>query len=169
MRPWFERRFSFDHLGAADFPYLLERLAGVPGRVEEKTRELTRDVLTRRAGEAWSIQEHVGHLLDLDGLHDARLEDYRSGASVLRPADLKNTKTREARYNERPLVELTRAFRDERSRFLGRLEAWDPRGVLASALHPRLQQSMRLVDMVYFVAEHDDHHLRTMTELARTA
>ena len=41
MRPWFERRFSFDHLGAADFSYLLERLAGVPGRVEEKTRELT--------------------------------------------------------------------------------------------------------------------------------
>ncbi|MFI4942711.1 MAG: hypothetical protein ACHP85_05565, partial [Burkholderiales bacterium] len=84
-------------------------------------------------------------------------------------ADLKNTKTREARYNDRPLVELTRAFRDERSRFLGRLEAWDPRGVLASALHPRLQQPMRLVDMVYFVAEHDDHHLRSMTELARTA
>ena len=169
MRPWFERRFSFDHLGAADFPYLLERLAGAPARVEEKTRELTREVLTRRAGESWSIQEHVGHLLDLDALHDARLEDYRSGAGVLRPADLKNTKTHEAQYNERPLVELTQAFRDTRSRFLGRLEAWDPRGVLASALHPRLQQPMRLVDMVYFVAEHDDHHLRTMTELARTA
>jgi hypothetical protein len=26
---------------------------------------------------------------------------------------------------------------------------------------------MRLVDMLYFVAEHDDHHLAWMTELAR--
>jgi len=28
---------------------------------------------------------------------------------------------------------------------------------------------MRLVDMLYFVAEHDVHHLRFMTELARRA
>ena len=60
MRPWFERRFSFDHLGPEDFPYLLERLSGAPARVEEKTRELSREVLTQRTGEAWSIQEHVG-------------------------------------------------------------------------------------------------------------
>jgi len=26
-------------------------------------------------------------------------------------------------------------------------------------LHPRLQQPLRLVDHLYFVAEHDDHHL----------
>jgi len=28
-----------------------------------------------------------------------------------------------------------------------------------SLLHPRLKQPMRLVDHLYFVAEHDDHHL----------
>ncbi len=167
MRPWFERRFSFEHLGAADFPFLLERLAGAPARVEEKTRGLSAELLTRRSGESWSIQEHVGHLVDLDQLHDARLEDYRAGARILRPADLQNRKTHEARYNERPIAEVAQAFRRERSRFLGRLESWDPQRVLASAVHPRLQRQMRLVDMVYFVAEHDDHHLRTMTELAR--
>ena len=124
MRPWFERRFTFEHLGAADFPYLVERLAGTPARVEEKTRGLAADVLTRRRGESWSIQEHVGHLVDLDLLHDARLEDYRAGASILRPADLQNRKTHEARYNERPIADVTQAFRRERTRFLGRLEGW---------------------------------------------
>ena len=167
MRPWFERRFSFEHLGEADFPFLVERLRGAPARVEDKTRPLGREALTRRSGDAWSIQEHVGHLLDLDGLHDARLDDYRAGASALRPADLQNRKTHEARYNERPLEELLEAFRSGRGRFVARLEAWEPQRALTPAVHPRLQQPMRLVDMLYFTAEHDDHHLLHMTELAR--
>jgi hypothetical protein len=32
-------------------------------------------------------------------------------------------------------------------------------------LHPRLKQTMRLVDHLYFVAEHDDHHLAHILEL----
>ncbi len=27
-----------------------------------------------------------------------------------------------------------------------------------SARHPRLMQPMRMIDLLYFVAEHDDHH-----------
>lgn len=169
MRPWFERRFSFEHLGAGDWPFLVERLRGAPARVDEKTRELPRHVLVRRDGDAWSIQEHVGHLVDLDRLHEARLDDYRAGASALRAADLQNRATHEARHNERLLAELSEAFRRERLRFVARLEAWDPAGVLASAQHPRLKQPMRLVDMLYFAAEHDDHHLARIHELARRA
>lgn len=166
LRRWFERRFSFEHLGPGDAPFLVERLRGAPARVEDKTRGLARELLTRRDGEAWSIQEHVGHLVDLDALHDARLDDYRGGASVLRAADLQNRKTYEARHNERPIAELTLAFRRERGRFVERLSAWEPQDLGTSAIHPRLQQPMRLVDMLYFVAEHDDHHLAWMTELA---
>jgi hypothetical protein len=36
-------------------------------------------------------------------------------------------------------------------------------------VHPRLGTPMRLVDMMFFVAEHDDHHLATITELARAS
>jgi hypothetical protein len=36
-----------------------------------------------------------------------------------------------------------------------------------SMMHPRLKQSMRLVDHLYFVAEHDDHHLAKIWELVR--
>lgn len=168
MRPWFERRFSFEHLGPADFPFLVERLRGAPARVEEKTRALARETLTRRRGEAWSIQEHVGHLIDLDQLHDARLDDYRAGAAALRPADLQNRRTHEAGYNERALESVLETFRRDRARMVARLEGWEERGLLAAAVHPRLQQPMRLVDMLYFVAEHDDHHLAAMTELARS-
>ena len=91
------------------------------------------------------------------------------GRAALRPADLQNRKTHEARYNERPLEELLEAFRSGRGRFVARLEAWEPERLSAPAVHPRLQQPMRLVDMLYFTAEHDDHHLLHMTELARRA
>ena len=167
MRPWFERRFSFEHLGEPDFPFLVERLRGAPARVEDKTHRVARELLTRRNGEAWSIQEHVGHLVDLDELHTARLDDYRAGASALRPADLQNRRTHEARYNASPLAELLKAFRRGRSQLVEQIERWEPQNLLASAVHPRLQQPMRLVDMPYFTAEHDDHHLAHMTELAR--
>jgi uncharacterized damage-inducible protein DinB len=166
-RPWFERRFTFDHVAPEDFPVLLERLRGTPARLEDKLSGLSRDVLTRRPGDAWSIQEHAGHLLDLDDLHYGRLDDYRAGAEVLRPADLDNRRTHGARHNERPLQDLLAAFRRERGRFVDRLDAWEPALLTIRALHPRLDQPMRVVDMALFVAEHDDHHLARMTELAR--
>jgi uncharacterized damage-inducible protein DinB len=163
---WFDRRFNFD-LPEALFPVVVERLRGTPARIEEKVRDLSPAVLTRREGDAWSIQEHVGHLVDLDALHDGRLDDFLAGATILRAADLTNRKTHEAGYNQRPLADLLQAFRRERERFVARLDAWEPNLISLSALHPRLNQPMRVIDMALFTAEHDDHHLARMTELAR--
>jgi len=36
-----------------------------------------------------------------------------------------------------------------------------------SALHPRLQTPMRLIDHLFFIAEHDDHHLAKIGMLLR--
>jgi hypothetical protein len=36
-----------------------------------------------------------------------------------------------------------------------------------AALHPRLRQPMRIVDIAYFDSEHDDYHLARISELAR--
>ena len=164
---WVDRTFRFD-MPAELFPVILERLRGAPARLEEKLRALPQEVRTRPEREgAWSIQEHAGHLLDLDELHAARLEDYLARAAVLRPADMTNRKTREARYNQRPIEEILQGFRRDRGHFVSRLEAWEESRLSDTAIHPRLQQPMRLIDMAYFVAEHDDHHLARMTEVAR--
>jgi uncharacterized damage-inducible protein DinB len=163
---WVDRRFDFT-LPEALFPVVVERLRGTPARIEDKVRSLSADVLTRRAGEAWSLQEHIGHLLDLDELHAGRLDDFLAGAEILRPADMTNRKTWEGGHNERPIAELLRDFRRERLAFVARLDAWDPELIALTALHPRLQQPMRVLDMAFFTAEHDDHHLTRMTELAR--
>ncbi|MFY9822853.1 MAG: DinB family protein [Thermoanaerobaculia bacterium] len=163
---WTDRHFAFD-LPEALFPVVVERLRGTPARIEDKVRSLPASRLTRREGEAWSIQEHIGHLLDLDELHAGRLDDFLAGAPVLRAADMTNRKTHEAGHNGRPVSELLADFRRERERFVARLDAWDPALVSLTALHPRLQKPMRVIDMAFFTAEHDDHHLARMTELAR--
>ena len=163
---WFERKFSFD-LAVEAFPEVIERLRGAPARLEDKLRGLAPEVLTRRDGESWSIQEHAGHLLDLEDVHLCRLDDYLAGKQVLTPADPRNQKTWDAGYNQRSIQDILRDFRRERGRFVERLDAWDPALIARSAFHPRLYQGMRVIDLAEFVCDHDDHHLAIMTALAR--
>src|SRR5437763_7674489 len=122
---WTDRHFTFN-LPEELFPVVIERLRGTPARIEDKVRNAPAAILTRRKGEAWSIQEHAGHLLDLDALHAGRLDDFLAGAAVLRPADVTNRQTWEAGYNERPVAGILAAFRAGRQGFVDRLDAWDP-------------------------------------------
>jgi len=162
--PWFERRFSFD-LPISMFPATIERLRGTPARIEDRIRSLSRATLVRCDNEKWSVQENIGHLFDLETLWHERLDDFMRGQQTLRPADLENRKTHDANHNATPIQELLTSFRTSRIQFVKRLEELDEAAVLQSALHPRLNQSMRLLDMVFFIAEHDDHHLARISEL----
>jgi len=163
---WVEREFDFS-LPIGVFPCVVERLRGTPARLEELVRALPPRALTARRDGAWSIQEHVGHLLDLDELHEGRLEDYARRLDTLRPADMDNRKTYEANHNAAQMENLLERFRAARLRLVRRLEALSEEDVARSALHPRLQKQMRVIDMAWFVAEHDDNHLAAITELSR--
>jgi len=164
---WIERQFNFNYpIGA--FPFILERVRGTPARLEEMVRALPPEILAVRVGDAWSIQEHVGHLYDLDELHEGRLEDYDANLQVLRAADMTNKKTYDADHNKAHVDELLARFRAARAQFVQRLDQMDEETVARSALHPRLQKQMRVMDLALFVAEHDDHHLASIRHIART-
>jgi len=164
--PWFERSFPQD-LPLALFPNLVERLRGTPARLEDRTQDLSRDTLVRQWKGKWSIQENVGHLLDLEPLLLGRLDDFDAGCEKLRPADLKNTKTHEADHNAFPLEDLLSGFRKVRMEMVTRLDKMDEAAVKRTALHPRLNQPMTVLDLICFIAEHDDHHLARITEILR--
>ncbi|HKM85233.1 MAG TPA: DinB family protein [Terriglobales bacterium] len=157
---WFERKFDFT-FPVEQHPNLCVRLRGTPARLEEIARAADRDVLIRRPCEnaKWSAQEHAGHLLDLEPLWMARVDNYLTGASLLAVADLSNRKTFEAQHNLRPIDEILAEFQSARSRLVSKAEQIDPAIVARAIPHPRLKTPMRLVDHLYFVAEHDDHHL----------
>src|SRR5258707_1714972 len=166
--PWFDRKFHFTFpIGV--FPCILERLRGTPPRLEDLVRTIPKDLLIVRPDNKWSIQEHIGHLLALDELHEARIEDFLSGATSLRPADLKNRKTTDANYNAMPVDTILQEFRNRRAIFVHKLEEMTEDQLALISIHPRVQQSMRVIDMAYFVAEHDDHHIASMREVERSA
>jgi uncharacterized damage-inducible protein DinB len=163
---WLEKTFEFTHpIGA--FLAVLERVRGTPARLEALIAEIPAARWTRRPGDAWSIQEHVGHLSDLEALHEGRLDDYRAGLATLRAADMTNRKTHEAAHNDTPMADLLARFRTVRARFVAQLEPMDAATVGQAALHPRLGKPMRVIDLAQFVAEHDDHHLAGIRLLAR--
>jgi hypothetical protein len=60
-------------------------------------------------------------------------------------------------------------FRVARDNLVARLDDTVADDVERTALHPRLKRPMRLIDLCFFVAEHDDHHLAIVSRLARRA
>jgi hypothetical protein len=94
------------------------------------------------------------------------VEDFRARNLELTVADLANRKTHDAGHNARPTQDILREFRAARSKLVERLPE-DAASFQNTALHPRLKTAMRLVDHLYFVAEHDDHHLAQIWELIR--
>jgi uncharacterized damage-inducible protein DinB len=163
---WFERKFEFT-FPVELHPNLCARLRGTPARLEELARGIPREALIRKPGEKWSAQEHAGHLLDLEPLWLARVEDFLKGGSELTAADLKNTKTHEANHNARPIDTIVSQFRTARQELVRRAESLDITSISRTKLHPRLKQPMRLVDHLFFAAEHDDHHLAVIWEMIR--
>lgn len=164
---WFKRKFSFDELPLWMFPNIVERLRGVPARLEDLTHGISSDVLTKRDGEKWSIQEQAGHLLDLEPLGMNRLDDYETGRDQLYVADLKNRKTHEADHNANSIENILTSFRAERMEFVRRLDEYDEAFIQRTALHPRLEMKFRVLDLAFFIAEHDDHHLARISEIIR--
>src|SRR5215475_171242 len=155
---WFEPKFEFA-FSTDLFPNLCVRLRGTPSRLEEMLRDSPRDLLIARNGEKWTIQEQAGHLLDLEELWSARVDDFVDGRPHLSPADLQNRKTHEANHNARQIKDILAEFRTARNALVDKLDSLDYAVIVHTLLHPRLRQPMRLVDHLFFVAEHDDHHL----------
>jgi RimJ/RimL family protein N-acetyltransferase/uncharacterized damage-inducible protein DinB len=166
--PWLERRFDLE-LPVSAFPLVLERLRGTPARLEDRVSKLESAVLARRAGETWSILEIIGHLVQVEDLWVGRLDDFAAGEAALRPALFESGRVERAGFNERPVRGLLYDFRIRRLEFVRRLEGLGEATLTRSAHHPRLNRPMRLLDLLLFAAEHDDHHLARIGEIARTA
>jgi uncharacterized damage-inducible protein DinB len=161
---WFDKKFQFE-LSQENYTIILEKLSENPKEISRLVLSLPEDILTKRIDNRWSIKENVGHLIDLEELHDGRIDDFIEGKEILRPADLNNKKTDEANHNSREISELINQFKVVRKNFIKRMKQLDQKVLMRSAKHPRLNQPMRPIDMAQFVLEHDEHHIETIKEL----
>lgn len=126
------------------------------------------ELLTIQDKGRWSMQENAGHLLDLESLVLQRINEYISGSQILHAADMSNRKTYEASHNDVTIDSILANFRRMRTKTVEQLDDLDAEVFGRVALHPRLNVEMRLVDMIFFQAEHDDYHLTRISELRRS-
>ena len=161
---WFDKKFEFKY-SPADYDLLLNELMKTPEKISQIVSSLPEEMLTKKIDNRWSIKENIGHLIDLEELHDGRIDDFISGKEILRPADLNNRKTDEANHNSKNISQLLIQLKQVRENFLERLSDLDASVRERIAIHPRLNQPMRPIDMAQFVLEHDEHHIQTIKEL----
>lgn len=90
---------------------------------------------------------------------------FRKNKTEMSPADLNNTATDDALFNQYTLKKIMADFQRERSNTLNFLESFNEEDFLKSLYHPLLQQPMRIIDLTYFVAEHDIHHLKSIQHI----
>ena len=163
---WIKRQFTFE-LPLGMYGNVVERVRGTPARLEDLTRGLSPEILTRRDGDKWSIQEQAGHLLDIGELEMRRLSEFEAGSETLSAADMTNQLTHEANHNANSIENILSDFRRERMAFVARLDSYDEEFVSRTAMHPRLKTPIRVIDLALFIAEHDDHHLARISELKK--
>jgi hypothetical protein len=163
--PWMQRTFTFDFPWEL-YPEQIERVRGTPFRARALVDGIAQAKLAQRVGERWSIQENIAHLADLDEeLFLPRIGEFEKGAPVLKASDVTNVLTNSANHNARRISDVLDRFATVRAELVRRLESLPHDFFARRALHPRLNQPLRLTDLVFFNAEHDDYHMAHITQL----
>lgn len=152
-KPWFERqlKFGFD---PELLPYFLVRLEGTLPRLTKLIEPLNDQQLSHKPNTKWSIKENIGHLAEVDAIANKRIDEMLSGSPVLSPAVFEPQN-----YNPWPIQKVLELFQQNREANLKKYQHLTDHELRQSSLHPRLKVSMTPVDLAWFDAEHDDHHL----------
>ena len=164
---WFLRTFPpIEDNGL--LPGILERLEGTPARLYEKVSKIPAEVLNISSAVKWSVKKEIGHLIDLEPLWFERIGQIAASIPDMKVADLTNQKTHTTPHDEISIEGLLSDFKQARQRTMDKLFSLNDADLLNYSLHPRLKTPMRIIDLAYFVAEHDDHHLAQITILSKS-
>lgn len=159
---WFERQFTFG-LPARMLPFYLERLEGTLARIEKKVSGVPEGILSDKLDGKWSIKENIAHLAEVDEIALKRIDEMKQGISPMTPAVIQPGRD----YNARSIHDVLQFFRTNRNKNLQKYKSLTSDDLLKASLHPRLKVQMTAVDLAWFDAEHDDHHLVRINEILK--
>jgi hypothetical protein len=157
---WFERKFTFG-LPAGMLPFYIERLQGTASRIEGKIKGIKEENLSFKLDNKWSIKQNIGHLAEVDEIANRRIGEMLRGISPMSPAVFEPR----GDYNQQSLNEVLGYFRKNRDENIRTYSELTDADLGKSSLHPRLKVQMTPVDLAWFDAEHDDHHLVRIGEI----
>lgn len=167
---WFDRTFEFN-LKADQLFELIVRLEKTHSQIKNIIRQATEHELNFQPEAKWSIKEHIGHLWLLEPLWQTRCMEINDGKENMSSADLNNTATNHALFNQYPVEQIINQFEKERQKTITILKSINKNHYNHSLIHPRLNQPIRIVDLAYFISEHDKHHVNAVLrniEIARS-
>jgi hypothetical protein len=152
--PWFERTLEFGKPKEM-LPYYLERLDGTIARIERKVDGVSEERLSTQHNGKWSVKQNIGHLGEVDEIANKRIDEMVNGISPLSPAVFEPKQD----YNKMRVSEVIEYFIERRKKNLKKYSMLIEAALMKASLHPRLKVMMTPVDLAWFDAEHDDHHL----------
>ncbi|UXX79683.1 DinB family protein [Reichenbachiella carrageenanivorans] len=161
---WFDRTFEPIADNSLLFD-IIERLEGTGLRIEHKLHNSGSAYFQSSTKHKWSIKKQIGHLGDVEPLWLERIKQIKAGETSLKAADPTNRKTDEAAHDNKKVKDLISEFSRLRSKLIAELRVSTADQLNHAATHPRTGHQMKLVDLAYFVAEHDDHHLATIHDM----
>ena len=159
--PWFERNLKFGY-PAEMLPYFLERLEGSIIRIQAKVKGIDDKILSTRFNDKWSVKQNIGHLAEVDEIANKRLDEMVQGVSPMSPAVFEPQD-----YNPWTIEKVVDLFKNNRLKNLKKYQSLAESDLLKASLHPRLKIMMTPVDLAWFDAEHDDHHLVTIDRILK--
>ena len=105
----------------------------------------------------------VGTLQEVDGIANRRMDEMISRVAMMSPAVFEPQD-----YNPWPIEKVLDYFRKMRDKNINKYKSLSDGDLAKSSLHPRLKVQMTPVDLAWFDAEHDDHHLVKINEIIFT-
>jgi hypothetical protein len=160
---WFERQFTFG-LPHGMLPFYLERLEGTAARIEKKVAGVSEAILSNKLEGKWSVKENIAHLVEVDEIALKRIDEMKQGITPMSPAVIQPGKD----YNRQSIQEIVEFFKTNRAKNLQKYKSLTDGDLRKYCLHPRLKVQMNAVDLAWFDAEHDDHHLVRINEILST-
>jgi len=160
---WISRTFAFG-LPVGLLPFQLDRLEGTVARMEMKVKGIADDVLSNKLDGKWSVKENIAHLGEVDEVVLKRIDEIVKQAPVMSPAIFGLQRD----YNTWSVQAVIDFFYDLRKQTIDRYRALPDEALERTSVHPRLKVAMTPVDLAFFDAEHDDHHLVRISEIIST-
>lgn len=158
--PWFERSFQSGNPPEM-LPLALERLEGTLVRIPAKLKNITEEDASKCFNEKWSIQQHIGHLSEVEEIAHIRFREIIEGVSPMTSA----IQPAKADYNSMQLEDVFLLFKNARIKSIDFIDTVNVESLSLLSVHPRIKIPMNLVDLACFHAEHDDHHLVAITRI----
>jgi len=152
-----------------ELPVLLERIRGTSARIYALLARQPAENLLLQVQGKWSVVEHVGHLITLQDRFDGRADDFEQRRTRLCDIDLRDQQTVVQGQRSRSVGDVLEEFRLKRNYFAERVERLGHASWEHVAYHPCQNKRMRAVDMLLWIAEHDDHHLASMRAILPTS